>query len=70
VGARQRTELISASVAADILGVHLPHLARLRKQGRMPAPVPVEGGVRPVYRRAEVNVLARQLERERRERRR
>lgn len=66
---RQRTapDLVGATRAAEILGVQPPHLARLRRQGRMPEPIPVDGSV-DVYLREEVVALGRQLERERKAR--
>lgn len=56
--------LIGATAAAKLLGVQAPHLARLRKQGRMPDPIPVEGSA-DVYVYEEVEKLARTLRAER-----
>lgn len=63
---KQRTapDLIGATAAAGILGVRPPHLARLKEQGRMPEPIPIEGTV-DAYLREEVEVLGRELQRER-----
>jgi predicted DNA-binding transcriptional regulator AlpA len=65
----QRTapRLIGATASAKLLGVQPPHLARLRAQGRMPDPIPVEGSA-DVYIREEVEALAKKLEAERRAR--
>lgn len=60
-------ELVGSSAAAEILGVQKPHVTRLRRQGRMPAPVKVEGS-NDVYVRSEVVALAAELERERSQR--
>lgn len=59
--------LVGSTAAAKILGVPTPHVARLRRQGRMPAPVPIEGTA-DAYVKAEVQALARELKRERRQR--
>lgn len=66
---RQRTapRLVGATKAADMLGIHTPHLSRLREQGRMPDPIPVEGS-KNVYLYEEVAALAEELKGERRER--
>lgn len=63
--------LVSRKVAAEILNVHSPYIARLQEQGRMPEPIPVAGSA-PVWEREEVEALADEIkrERERRERRR
>ena len=58
-------ELVSASAAAKMLGVYPSHIARLRKQGRMPAAVPVEGGKGDAWRKDEVAALAEELRKER-----
>lgn len=60
--ARQRTApaLVGSKAAARILGVQQPHISRLRDQGRMPDPIPVEEG-NDVYVREEVEELAAQL---------
>lgn len=55
--------LVSATGAAHILGIHPPHLARLRKQGRLPEPIPVLDGYQ-VYRREEIESLAAELAQE------
>lgn len=64
--ARQRTapSLVGSTAAAKLLGVQPPHLARLRDQGRMPEPIPVDGSV-DVYVREEVEELAGELRAER-----
>lgn len=59
-------DLVSSGVAARILGIQGPHVARLRRSGRLVA-VPVEGAA-GVYLRSEVLVLARVLARERKAR--
>jgi hypothetical protein len=59
--------LVGATAAARILRIPAPHIARYRKRGRMPAPLPVDGGY-PVYLKGEVEMLARELESERRAR--
>lgn len=59
--------LVGTTVAAEILGIKPPHVTRLREQGRMPAPVAVQGSVE-AYVREEVEQLARELSRERAER--
>lgn len=66
----QIPELVGAKRAAEILGVYDSNIARLRRQGRMPKPVPVEGSKADAYIKTEVEALARQLERERRDRQR
>lgn len=59
--------LVGLTAAAHILGVLPPNITRLRKQGRMPDGVPVEGSAM-VYIRSEVEVLAKELAAERGER--
>ena len=59
-------DLVGAKAAAEILGVHDSHIARLRRQGRMPKPVPVAGSKADAYIKTEVQALARELKRERR----
>jgi hypothetical protein len=59
-------DLIAGMVAARLLGVHGPHVARLVKQGRL-RPVEVDGGAN-TYVRDEVLVLARELSSERAQR--
>lgn len=49
-------DLISRKVAAEILGVQSPHIARYEKQNRMPEPIPVEGTA-SAYVREEVEAL-------------
>ena len=56
--------LVGSTAAAAILGIPAPHVARLRRQGRMPEPVHVEGG-HDVYVRSEVEALAAVLRSER-----
>lgn len=56
--------LISRKVAAEILGVASPHIARFEKQGRMPEPIPVEGTA-SAYVREEIEAFREELERER-----
>ncbi len=65
--ARPEVCFVGASKAADILGIQAPHISRLRDKGRMPIPIPVDGGYQ-VYVRREVELLADELEAERRER--
>lgn len=67
--ARQPTapDLVGATVAAHMLGVKPPYISRLKEQGRMPEPVEVEGSVE-AYVREEVEVLAAEIERDRRRR--
>lgn len=60
--------LVSRKVAAEILGVQSPHLARYEKQGRMPEPIPVEGTA-GAYVREEIEAFRDDLEREREARR-
>jgi hypothetical protein len=69
--ARQRTApaLVGTTVAAKILGIAPPHVSRLREQGRMPDPIPVDGSV-DVYVREEVEALGAELRAEREARRR
>ncbi len=59
----QTPELVGGSVAAQILGVHHPHVARFVRQGRL-KPVEVAGGAN-AYIKSEVLVLAGELARER-----
>lgn len=56
--------LVGPVAAAKILGVQPPHLARLRRQGRMPEAIPVEG-TNDVYVREDVEALAKTLAAER-----
>lgn len=56
--------LVGATAAAKLLGVQPPHISRLRDQGRMPEPIPVEGTV-DAYIREEVEELAVELAQER-----
>lgn len=56
--------LVGLVGAAHILGVKPPNITRLRRQGRMPDGVQVEGSAM-VYVRSEVVALAKALERER-----
>lgn len=62
----QRTapRLVSAKRAAEMMGIKPPHISRLREQGRMPDPIPVEGG-NDAYVFEEVKALAGELNRER-----
>lgn len=64
---RSAPQLVSATRAASLLGVKPPHISRLRDQGRMPEPIPVEGG-NDAYLLSEVQALARDLQAERAER--
>lgn len=64
VKTRENLDLVGSKVAAEILGVAGPHVSRLRKTGRLPS-VPVEGTV-PVYRRSDVQALAREIKARRR----
>lgn len=59
--------LVSSKRAAEMLGIHQPHLQRLRDQGRLPAGVPVEGAYE-VYVREDIEELAETLREERRAR--
>jgi hypothetical protein len=52
------TRFVGSTVAAEILGIHAPHIARIRSYGEMPEPILVEGGY-PVYLRGEIEELAR-----------
>ena len=51
---------VGSTAAAELLGIPAPHIARLRKNGRLPAAIDVEGGY-PVYLRSEILGLAREL---------
>lgn len=64
--AAQRTAplLVGTTAAARILGIRPPHVSRLRDQGRMPDPIPVEGSV-DVYVQEEIEELAKALAEER-----
>lgn len=64
--ARQRTApaMVGATAAAEIMGIQVPHVTRLREQGRMPEAISVEGSV-DVYVRDEVEVLGAELRAER-----
>lgn len=57
-------EMIGATQAAKVLGIHAPHLARLRDQRRLPDTVPVKGG-NDVYLLDEIKALAGTLQGER-----
>lgn len=59
--------LVGSNRAAQIMGVYPPNIAKLRQQGRMPAPIEVEGSA-AVYLRSEIEKLAEELEAARRER--
>jgi transposase-like protein len=59
--------LIGLTAAAKRLGIAPPNVSRLRRQGRMPAGIEVEGSAM-VYLESEVEALARELDRERGER--
>jgi predicted DNA-binding transcriptional regulator AlpA len=59
--------LVSPTRAAEILGVKLPHLVRLKEQGRMPDPIPIAGS-RDAYLLEEVEALGRELAEERAQR--
>lgn len=56
--------LIGTTAAARVLGIAPPHVTRLREQGRMPEPIPVEGSV-DVWLREDVEALGRVLAQER-----
>lgn len=60
-------KLVGATAAAELLAVKPPHITRLKAQGRMPEPLPVEGSV-DVYIRSEVMALAKELKAERKRR--
>jgi predicted DNA-binding transcriptional regulator AlpA len=68
MGPAEIPELVGAKAASEILGVPDSRIARLRRQGRMPKGVPIKGSKADAYVRAEVEVLARELERERKAR--
>lgn len=53
--------LVGLTGAAKILGKAPPNVSRLRKAGRMPEPIAVEGSA-PVYVRSEIEALARELD--------
>lgn len=55
-----RPDLVGPTVAAEILGVAPPHIARLKAQNRMPQPIPVDGSF-DVYVRGELMPLAHTL---------
>ena len=55
---------VGSSAAAKLLAIPTPHVSRLRDQGRMPAPISVEGSV-DIYIRDEVIALAKELKKER-----
>lgn len=56
--------LVGLTAAAKILGIAAPNVSRLRKQGRMPEGVEVEGSAM-VYLKSEVAGLAKELAAER-----
>jgi len=59
--------LVGVVVAAQMLGIANENMGRLRKAGKLPREVPVEGMGRGgrAYVRSEVEKLARQMRRER-----
>lgn len=61
-------DLVSRKVAAEILGVQSPHIARFEKQERMPESIPIEGTA-PAYVREEIEALRDEIKTERAERR-
>lgn len=61
-------DLVGAKKAAEILGVYDSHISRLRRRGRMPRAIPVDGSKSVAYVRGEVEALAVELERERKQR--
>lgn len=65
---KSKPKLVSRAAAAKMLGVSSPYISRLQKQGRMPAPVKVDGGP-DVYVRVELEPLAREMKAQRTERR-
>lgn len=56
---RNDLDLVGAVTAAKILGVPSQYIPRLRRSGRLHG-IPVEGTT-PVYSRAEVRALAKQM---------
>jgi predicted DNA-binding transcriptional regulator AlpA len=52
---------VGATRAASLMGVNPPYITRLKDQGRMPEPVPVEGSA-DGYVRSEVLALGEELE--------
>lgn len=54
-------DLVGATKAASLMGVNPPYITRLKDQGRMPEPVPVEGSA-DGYVREEVLALGEELE--------
>lgn len=59
--------LVGLTAAARILGIKPPNISRLRRQGRMPEGIQVEGSAM-VYPRTEIAKLAKELSYERNER--
>lgn len=58
--------LVGLTAAARVLGIKPPNISRLRKQGRMPEGIKVEGSAM-VYPRSEVESLAKELAAERKD---
>lgn len=58
-------KLVSSQGAAKILGVHPPHLQRLKDKGRLPEPVTIEGSRWSAYVKADIQALAKELKAER-----
>jgi hypothetical protein len=63
----RKLDLVSAGTAARMLGVPHTFITKLRRKGRMPKGIPIEGTA-DAYRRADVLKLAGELEAERAER--
>lgn len=61
-------DLVGGKVAAAMLGVAPSYISKLRENGRMPEAIPVDGSF-DGYERSQVAKLARELERERADRR-
>lgn len=67
VRTQPEAQFVGSTAAAKILGIPAPHVARLRRQGRMPNAIPVAGGY-SVYVRSAVEALAKELRAERKAR--
>jgi hypothetical protein len=59
-------QLVSRQGAAEIIGVQPPHLSRLKD--RLPEPIVVQGSSWPVYLKADIIALAKNLEAEKKAR--
>ena len=57
--------LVGVTEAAALLGVPKSNISRLKTQGRMPSPVPVDGPSADVWLRSEVEKLAREMKKSR-----